>query len=296
MTGKIRIIGAASGLGAQDHGCEDGPVAFHRSQAWHELEHQPRIDWGRMLFAGDASGRSEIARIADLCRRLADEVAQALVAGEFPLVIGGDHSIAIGTWSGVAGVAGAPVGLLWIDAHLDSHTPETTYSGAVHGMPLACLLGRGDKRLLGIGRPGAQVSAAHTVVLGPRSYETEEMDFLRAMGVRIIDSGEIAERGFAACLQEAIAIVTAAPTGFGLTLDLDAIDPGSAPGVGSPEPDGLWGGDVLAAVAQLAALPGLRAVEIAEYNPDRDWQGRTARLIAELIAEILPGLAERPQG
>jgi arginase len=296
MIGKIRIIGAASGLGAQDQGCEDGPVAFHRSQAWHELEHNPRIDWGRMLFAGDAPGRSEIARIADLCRRLADDVAQALTAGEFPLVIGGDHSIAVGTWSGVARVAGAPVGLLWIDAHLDSHTPETTYSGAVHGMPLACLLGRGDKRLLGIGRPGSQVSAAHTVVLGPRSYEAEEMDFLRAMGVRIIESSEIAERGFAACLQEAIAIVTAAPAGFGLTLDLDAIDPGSAPGVGSPEPDGLWDGDVLAAVARLATLPGLRAVEIAEYNPDRDWQGRTARLIAELIAEMLAGLAEGTQG
>lgn len=296
MTGKIRIIGAASGLGAQDQGCEDGPVAFHRSQAWHELEHQAQIDWGRMLFAGDSPGRSEIARIADLCRRLADEVAQALAAGEFPLVIGGDHSIAIGTWSGVARIAGAPLGLLWIDAHLDSHTPETTYSGAVHGMPLACLLGRGDKRLLGIGRPGPQVSAAHTVVLGPRSYETEEMDFLRSMGVRIMESSEIAECGFAACLQEAIAIVTAAPAGFGLTLDLDAIDPGSAPGVGSPEPDGLWDGDVLAAVAQLATQPGLRAVEIAEYNPDRDWQGRTARLIAELIAEILAGLTEGPQG
>lgn len=290
MTGKIRIIGAASGLGAQDQGCEDGPVAFHRSQAWHELEHQPQIDWGRMLFAGDSPGRSEIARIADLCRRLANEVAQALAAGEFPLVIGGDHSIAIGTWSGVARIAGAPLGLLWIDAHLDSHTPETTYSGAVHGMPLACLLGRGDKRLLNLGRPGPQVSAAHTVVLGPRSYEAEEMDFLRSMGVRIIEADAIAERGFAACLDEAIAIVSAAPAGFGLTLDLDAIDPASAPGVGSPEPDGLWDGDVLAAVAELATRPGLRAVEIAEYNPDRDWQGRTAKLIAELIGEILPGL------
>ncbi|PKO35813.1 MAG: arginase [Betaproteobacteria bacterium HGW-Betaproteobacteria-7] len=296
MTDKIRIIGAASGLGAQDQGCEDGPLAFHRSQAWHELEHHPQIDWGRMLFAADSPGRSEIGRIAGLCRRLADEVALAQAAGEFPLVIGGDHSIAIGTWSGVARVAGAPVGLLWIDAHLDSHTPETTYSGAVHGMPLACLLGRGDKRLLGIGRPGAQVSTAHTVVLGPRSYEAEEMDFLRTMGVRIIESSEIAERGFAVCLHEALAIVTAAPAGFGLTLDLDAIDPGCAPGVGSPEPDGLWDGDVLAAVAQLATLPGLRAVEIAEYNPDRDWQGRTARLIAELIAEMLSGLNDRLQG
>lgn len=296
MTGKIRIIGAASGLGAQDQGCEDGPVAFHRSQAWHELEHNPQIDWGRLLFAADLPGRSEIARIADLCRRLADEVEQTLSAGEFPLIIGGDHSIAVGTWSGVARVAGAPVGLLWIDAHLDSHTPETTYSGAVHGMPLACLLGRGDKRLLAIGRPGPQLSAAHTVVLGPRSYETEEMDFLRGMGVRIIESSEIAERGFAACLQEAIAIVSAAPAGFGVTLDLDAIDPDSAPGVGSPEPDGLWDGDVLAAVAELATLSGLHALEIAEYNPDRDWQGRTARLIAELIAEMLASRAGQLQG
>lgn len=296
MTGKIRIIGAASGLGAQDQGCEDGPVAFHRSQAWHELEHNPQIDWGRLLFAADVPGRSEIVRIADLCRRLADEVGQTLSAGEFPLIIGGDHSIAVGTWSGVARVAGAPIGLLWIDAHLDSHTPETTYSGAVHGMPLACLLGRGDKRLLAIGRPGPQLSVAHTVVLGPRSYETEEMDFLRGMGVRIIESSEIAERGFAACLQEAIAIVSAAPAGFGVTLDLDAIDPDSAPGVGSPEPDGLWDGDVLAAVAELATRSGLQALEIAEYNPDRDWQGRTARLIAELIAEMLASRAGQLQG
>jgi len=296
MTGKIRIIGAASGLGAQDQGCEDGPVAFHRSQAWHELEHNPQIDWGRLLFAADVPGRSEIVRIADLCRRLADEVGQTLSAGEFPLIIGGDHSVAVGTWSGVARVAGAPIGLLWIDAHLDSHTPETTYSGAVHGMPLACLLGRGDKRLLAIGRPGPQLSVAHTVVLGPRSYETEEMDFLRGMGVRIIESSEIAERGFAACLQEAIAIVSAAPAGFGVTLDLDAIDPDSAPGVGSPEPDGLWDGDVLAAVAELATRSGLQALEIAEYNPDRDWQGRTARLIAELIAEMLASRVGRLQG
>lgn len=296
MTGKIRIIGAASGLGAQDPGCADGPVAFHRSQAWHELAHHRQIDWGRMLFTTARAGRSEITRIADLCRRLADEVMQAAEAGDLPLIIGGDHSVAIGTWSGAARFANAPLGLLWIDAHLDSHTPETSYSGAVHGMPLACLLGRGDKRLLGIGRPGPQVDAAHTVVLGARSYEPEEMIFLRRVGVRIIASDEIDARGFAACLEEAVAIVTAAPAGFGLTLDLDAIDPGAAPGVGSPEPDGLWDGDVLAALADMATRPGLRAVEIAEYNPDRDWQGRTARLIAELIGEMLPGLSERLYG
>lgn len=293
MASKIRIIGAASGLGAQDQGCEDGPVAFHRSQAWHELEHHPRVDWGKTLFASNAPGLSELGRIAGLCRNLAEEVAVALRADEFPLVIGGDHSVAIGTWSGVARFVGAPSGLLWIDAHLDSHTPETSYSGAVHGMPLACLLGRGDKRLLNIGRVGEQVSAAHTVVLGPRSYEPEEMDFLRHMGVRIIDSEEVLARGFAACLDEAIDIVAKAPAGFGVTLDLDAIDPVLAPGVGSPEPEGLWDGDVLVAMRRLSVMPGLRAVEIVEYNPDRDWQGTTARLIADLIGQILPGVTGR---
>ncbi len=296
MSGKIRVVGAASGLGARDRGCADGPVAFHRSQAWHELQDHPRLDWGPLLFAADARAGSEMARIAGFCRRLADEVAHVRAAGDFPLVIGGDHSIAVGTWSGVARAAGAPLGLLWIDAHLDSHTPETSYSGAVHGMPLACLLGRGDKRLLNLGLAGPQLSAAHTVVLGPRSYEAEEMAFLRAQGVRIIESEEIAVRGFADCLREAQAVVEAAPAGFGLTLDLDAIDPDCAPGVGSPEPDGLWDGDVLAALARLATLPGLLAVEIAEYNPDRDRQGRTARLMSELIGEMLPGLVDRLQG
>jgi arginase len=288
---RIRIIGAASGIGAQDQACEDGPVAFHHSQAWHELEHHPLLDWGKTLFAPDGDGSSTAGRIAHLCRDLADEVVMTLQADAFPVVIGGDHSIAIGTWSGVARELGEPFGLLWIDAHLDSHTPETTYSGAIHGMPLACLLGRGDKRLLNIGIDGAQVSAAHTVVLGPRSYEPEEIEFLQYMGVRIIDSQEVLQRGFAACLDEALAIVSGAPAGFGVTLDLDAIDPQLAPGVGSPEPDGLVARDVLVAIRRISGLPGLKALEIVEYNPDRDRRGTTAGLITDLIGQILPHAA-----
>ena len=288
---RLRIIGAASGIGAQDQACEDGPVAFHHSQAWHELEHHPLVDWGKTLFAPDGDGTSTAGRIAELCRDLANEVALTLRADEFPVVIGGDHSVAIGTWSGVARVLGEPFGLLWIDAHLDSHTPETSYSGAIHGMPLACLLGRGDKRLLNIGLNGTQLSAAHTVVLGPRSYEPEEIEFLQRMGVRIIDSEEVLRRGFAPCLEEAIAIVSSAPAGFGVTLDLDAIDPQLAPGVGSPEPDGLVARDVLAAVRLISSLTGLKALEIVEYNPDRDRHGTTAGLISDLIGQILPRAA-----
>jgi arginase len=288
LSSRIRITGAASGIGAQDKACQDGPVAFHHSQAWHELADHPLIDWGRTLFVPDGGDLSHTARIAELCRHLADEVAFTLRGNEFPLVIGGDHSVAIGTWSGVARVLGQPPGLLWIDAHLDSHTPETSYSGAIHGMPLACLLGRGDKRLLNIGLRGAQISPAHTVVLGPRSYEPEEMAFLQRLGVRIIDSEEILQRGFPACLDEAVGIVASAPAGFGVTLDLDAIDPRLAPGVGSPEPDGLLANDVLTAIHWIAGQPGFKALEIVEYNPDRDRHGSTAGLISDLIGQILP--------
>jgi arginase len=288
ITIRIRIIGVASGVGAQDKGCEDGPVAFHRSQAWHELEHHPLVDWGETLFALDALGHAPVGRIAELCRRLADSVGETLVDGAFPLIIGGDHSIAIGTWSGVARFAGAPVGLLWIDAHLDSHTPETSYSGAIHGMPLACLLGRGDKRLLGLGIHGVQLDPLHTVVLGPRSWEPEEVEFLSRMGVRVIGRDEIGEHGLAACFAEAAAIVTGAANGFGITLDLDVFDPQAAPGVGSPEPEGLPAPEVRDGLQKLAASSGLRALEIVEYNPDRDRNGITAKLIRDVISDLLP--------
>ena len=296
MTPRIRIIGAASGLGAPDRGCADGPVAFHRSQAWHELARLPQIDWGDTLFPPEMPGRAPVDRVAALCRDLAGEVARTMAAGDFPLVIGGDHSVAIGTWSGVARVAGAPVGLLWVDAHLDSHTPETTYSGALHGMPLACLLGRGDRRLLGLGVNGPQLDPARTVVLGPRSFEPEEAAFLERLGVRVIGAGEIGARGFAACFAEAARIVGGAARGFGVTLDLDALDPATAPGVGSPEPDGLAVRDVVDALRRLSASQGLRAVEIVEYNPDRDRHGVTARLIAGLIGEIAPRVTGGGEG
>jgi arginase len=288
MKRSLRIIGAASGLGAQDAGCEDGPVAFHHSQAWHELAHHPGVNWGQTLFASDAKSHTPAMRIAGLCRHLADEVEQTLAAGEFPVVLGGDHSIAVGTWSGVARHVGAPIGLLWIDAHLDSHTQETSYSGAIHGMPLAFLLGRGDKRLLEIGLPGRQLEPAHCVVFGARSFEPEEAEFLASMQVRVIGQAEIEQRGFQAAFDEALAIVAGAPMGFGVSLDLDALDPAMAPGVGSPEPHGLAAPDVLNCLDRLAHVPGLRGLEIVEFNPDRDRQWLTARLISALIGEFLP--------
>ena len=133
-----------------------------------------------------------------------------------------------------------------------------------------------------------QDSAKHPVVLGARSYEPEEIAFLQRTGVRIIDSVELQQRGFADCLHEALAIVSAAPAGFGVTLDLDAIDPLLAPGVGSPEPEGLSARDVLEAVSGIAYLSGFKALEIVEYNPGRDRLGITASLISDLVGRVLP--------
>jgi arginase len=155
-------------------------------------------------------------------------------------------------------------------------------------MPLACLLGRGDKRLLGIGAPGAQVDAAHAAVIGPRSFEPEEARLLQRLGVRVFVREELAERGLAECFAEAAAIVAGAPAGFGISLDLDVLDPDTAPGVGSPEPDGLPLRALMSGIVVLAARRGLLACEIVEYNPDRDRHGVTARLIAALIGEMLP--------
>lgn len=288
---KLRIIGAASGVGAEDPGCAKGPWALHRSHAFHDIAHHHGVDWRETLYPRPGHGGSALAQVHDLCERLATDVGEALRAGAFPVVVGGDHSVAIGTWSGVRaalGVAGAP-GLLWLDAHMDSHTKETSYTGNLHGMPLACLLGLGDKRLVAVGGPGPKLDPHHTVLLGVRSYEPEEAELLTRLGVRVIDGAEVERLGFGAAFDAALAIVRRAKGGFGISVDLDVFEPEQAPGVGTPEPCGLPIEPVLAGLDRLQREAGLLAMEITEYNPDRDKGGRTAALVARLVATLLKG-------
>jgi arginase len=177
-----------------------------------------------------------LAQVHDLCARLCADVRDALADGALPIVVGGDHSCAIGTWSGVHSFLGAgpAPGLLWLDAQMDSHTPETTYSGAIHGMPLACLLGVGDKRLVEVGGAGPKLRPEHTVLLGVRSYELEEAELLQRLGVREMAAPELSRRGFETCFAEALDIVHRAACGFGIRIDLDVFEPRRVPGVGRP--------------------------------------------------------------
>ncbi len=281
---ELRLIGVSSGIGApagSAWACAQGPEALRRAGLAAAPGHDGcRARWDRMLSPGEGQRQ---AVVAELLGRLADRVADVISEGAVPVVIGGDHSIAAGTWRG-AGRAGSGLGLLWLDAHLDAHTPETSPSGNLHGMPLAALLGAGPAELVGVAGP--LLDPRHVCVVGARSFEADEMRFLRAMGVRIFEIEDIRRRGLAAVLAEALAWIRRGTAGFGVSIDLDVVDPLDAPGVNTPAPDGIDGGELCAALRGLVLDPQLVALEIAEFNPARDGGQRTARLAVTLLEAL----------
>jgi len=281
----VGVIGAASGLGARDRGCEDGPLFLRALRAF-QGDSVP-IAWEGMLRPDRQA--SPFAATVELCTGLAARVRGLLEAGIFPLVVGGDHSCAVGTWSGVhqwLGNRGA-LGLVWIDAHMDSHTFATTPSGALNGMPLACLLGQGEKELTGIGGPGPKLRPEHVCLLGVRSCEEGEAAFLKGLGVRVIGMEEIRGRGMDATLAEAVAIASGGTAGYGVSLDLDVLDPAEEPGVGSPEPRGVRCAELEQALRRLRGDPALLAMEIVEYNPYHDRGLLTASAAKALFRAVL---------
>lgn len=288
---RLRLIGAATGIGAPDDRCRHGPAAVLNDDfvagmsargvtvGLEMLEHEatPVVGPRRMLSAAGIYGR------------VADQVHMALYTGHTFAVVGGDHSIAIGTWSGAyrARIDAGPIGLVWVDAHMDSHLPDTSPSGNLHGMPLAVLLGRGPRMLTGIASPGPALLPQNVCLLGPRSYEPEEYALLKRLGVRIIDAEDVRSLGINEAMREAVSIAAAAPGGFGVTIDLDAIDPEEAPGVGSPVPGGLGAGGLIDALSCWSAVHPPLGVEVVEYNPARDRDGATAGIARSLIGAAL---------
>lgn len=214
--------------------------------------------------------------------RLALLVEQVVQQGSL-LVLGGDHSIAMGTWSGVVSGLNAygDFGLLWIDAHLDSHTFNTSPSKAYHGMPAAGLLGYGKPEFLRCLSTRPKISPQHLCFFGTRDYEKEEIDFLKALGVRVISTLEIKKYGIDTMWREAMQIVQSASHGYGITLDLDVFDPTCAPGVGSPSPNGLIPEDLLPYLQE--SLMNAIALEIVELNPHLDVENATTNIALNII-------------
>ncbi|MCC6535086.1 MAG: arginase [Burkholderiales bacterium] len=294
---RISILGVRSGVGGRDPGA-GGAVDGLRAAGLAARLRAGGLDarWGDVFATRPEEAADPTAAMARLSPELARSVCDAGAGGAVPLVIGGDHSCAIGTWSGVHAATRprGPLGLLWIDAHLDSHTPQTSHTGLIYGMPLAALLGHGDSAFVDCLTRGPKLMPEHVCVLGARSYEPEERALLDRLGVRVIGAGEVARRGLGAALQDAFAIVGRAEGGYGITVDMDAFDPRDAPGVGTPAPGGLRAAQLIPALAALGADERLRGLEIAEYNPGRDRNGRTLKHAIGLARSVLgaaPGSA-----
>lgn len=292
---QLDLIGASMGWGAQLHETALGPQAMKTYGLVSKLvKHHPVITW-RDLSAHQAyqAGLSlmfdaQASEVADFSHRLAQLTAQSIHEKHFPIVIGGDHSIALGTWTGIitALKAKTQFGLIWIDAHMDSHTTDTTPSKAIHGMPLAALLGHGDASLVDSDDKGPKLSPEQVVLIGVRSFEPEEEALLKQLGVKVFYMSEVKKRGFETVFKEALTIVKDHTKGFGVSLDLDAFDPEVAPGVGSPEPEGLALSPVKKAFKLLTHEKDFVGLEIAEYNPKRDIKNKTAKLIQTLILAL----------
>ncbi len=273
---SVCCIGVASSLGAPERGSEAGPDVLLDHATIAALRHAGLECRSEALLHPRFAA---LDPLAELLGRLAARTRAAIEAGQRPLVIGGDHAIAAGTWKGIASALGAMPGLIWIDAHLDAHVPATSPTGNRHGMPLAALLGEPVPGMSDI--PGPRLDPRRLVVVGLRSCEPAERQLLDLLGVHVIDAEAVASRGIRWALAEARALIGSGP--WGLSLDVDAIDPEFAPGVNTPVAGGLVPDELGLALRGLLRQRDCVGIEIAEYNPARDPDGRTSRLIHHLI-------------
>jgi arginase len=285
MQTRVNLIGYASGIGANDMSCAQGPLQLQQTHAYKRLQkHKLFFQWHAMLKPSIAK-QNDIASIAEINKRLA-KYTQKLVCDQLRfVVIGGDHSCAIGTWSGTQAAiqTHGKLGLIWIDAHMGSHTPATTLSGNVHGMPLACLLGYGEHALTSICHTQAKLLPENICLIGTRSFEPGEAELLAKLKVRIYDMEEITQRGLDTVLIEARELVSKNTVGYGISIDLDALDPQDAPGVSSPALAGIRAKDLLQGLTSFKQDKNLLGIELSEYAPTYDVAHKTATLCCQII-------------
>jgi arginase len=290
----VTIIGAPLDLGQSRRGVDMGPSAIRYAALEERLDAigAAAVDRGNVaaaepesLVVGDERARY-LGEILGVCASLAVAVEEAAAAGSTPLVLGGDHSVAIGTLAGLAAAAGRTGGVLWIDAHGDLNRPETSPSGNVHGMSLAAALGLADRRFVHDRLRLPAVDPARTVIVGARALDPDERALIRAHEIRVFTMSEIDRIGIERAMTEALA--RAAGPGFvHLSLDLDALDPEVAPGVGTPVPGGLTYREAHLACELVAESGLVGSMEVVEVNPILDRENATAAIAVELVASAL---------
>jgi arginase len=294
----IAIIGAPMDLGAGRRGVDMGPSAVRLAGLNERL--------GGLGYAVEDLGNISVvqpesvpegpqkarylAEITRTCETLAAIVENTAAADKFPLVLGGDHSIAVGTVSGLSRHhqrRGEKIGLIWIDAHADMNTPESSPSGNIHGMPLACCIGVGPRELTNIYGYSPKVSPENVAIIGLRSVDAEERLNVQRTGVRAYTMRDVAERGLRAVMQEAIETASNGTAGFHLSYDMDSVDPHEAPGVGTPIKGGLTYREAHLALEIICDCDCMLGLEFVEVNPVIDEANRTAVLAVELAMSAL---------
>jgi len=295
---EIAIIGAPLDLGQGRRGVDMGPSSLRVAGLNQKLEAlgysiedhgNIAVDQPERIPPGASNARF-LPQIADACRRLALAVEKAAGQGKLPLVLGGDHSVAIGTIAGMSRHfrrKKQKTGVIWIDAHADMNTPETSPSGNVHGMPLACCTGLGPEELAGLLGYTPKVDPNHVVLVGVRDIDQLEREHVRNSGVRAFTMRHIDERGMRAVMEEAIRIAGEGTAGIHLSLDMDFLDPREAPGVGTPIRGGGTYRETHLAMEMICDSGRMTSMEVVEVNPVLDVANRTADLAVELIMSAL---------
>ncbi len=295
MGNEIAIIGAPIDLGAGRRGVDMGPSAMRYTGLHGRLEalgYRVR-DLGNLpapmveTSAAPPVGAKlrYLEPIAALCEAIADAVAGCVEQGLLPLTLGGDHSLSIGSVSGSA--RGRTLGLVWIDAHADYNTAETTPSGNIHGMSVAALTGRGHPLLTGLAGRSPAIRPEHVALVGVRDLDTLEREALRNSGVRVYTMHEVDRRGMANVVDEAAELAGRGTDGFHLSFDLDVVDPREAPGVGTPVSGGISRREAHLAMEILAQSGRIRSLDLVEVNPILDERNATAELAVELVLSAL---------
>ncbi len=294
----ITIIGVPMDLGAGRRGVDMGPSALRIANLKARLtalgyevtdRGNIEVDQPESSPEGDTKTRY-LPQIAHTCARLADVVEQAATNDGRPLVLGGDHSIAVGTVAGMARNAfknNRKLGLIWIDAHADMNTPDSSPSGNVHGMPLASIVGLGPRALTELAGPVPMVDPSNIAIVGLRSVDELERLNVRSTGIHAFTMRDIDEQGIATIMQRAIHAATSGTSGFHLSFDIDSVDPDEAPGVGTPVPGGLTYREAHLAMELVGDSDSMMSMEMVEVNPVMDVSNRTARLAVDLILSAL---------
>jgi len=302
---KIGIIGVPIGYGAGKKGSELGATAIrlanirgnylteHIRELGYDVSDHGDVEVTRPSEVAAADENPKyLAEMIASSRKSAAAVKAILTLGEFPVILGGDHSIAIGTFSGISSFfreRGKEIGLIWFDAHADINTPESSPSGNIHGMPLAALLGHGHEDLVSLEGYAPKINPKYVAHVGARDVDSGERREVNRLGLRdnFFTMSDIDRRGMLACVEDAIAIASRAPDGYAVTFDVDIIDPRFAPGSGTLVRGGITYREAHMALEVIAEDGGMRSFEIVEVNPMLDAQNITVELAGELILSAL---------